>query len=75
VIVTVQLPEGVRYHTDKWYLDPVDGWTVTDLCEEICAEVSIAGDWEVLLDAVPLTPSSLCVDVLSPGDVITLAEM
>lgn len=72
--VTIQFPEGVvnRCATNVWFIDPSEDWTVAQLEADLCNSAKPCPPLRLLVDGEELEPSTLCREVLSDGDTITV---
>lgn len=71
MFVNVQFPPEIGYRgsTNRWFLDEGEGWTIGQLCEDICYAARIVG-YHLELNGNPLVPDALATDVLSDEDTI-----
>ena len=63
----VTFPPAVGYQgTPQWFLEDNSGWTVAELCADICYAARIDGH-TILIDGEQAKPGSLAVDVCRDG--------
>lgn len=76
MFVTVEFPPSADYTGNtQWFLDPIDRWTVEQLCDDITYAARVAGSHKLQRDGVDFLPSESALSVLSDGEVVTLVEV
>ena len=72
--MSVSFPPEATPVTDRWYLDPVEDWTVLELLVQMCDEVLLPdpSNWKLQLGGLDLAGSAKVFEVLSPEDTVNL---
>ncbi len=71
--ITITFPAGVTYFTDQWNVDSVDGWTVQQFFDDMCAALNIdGGSFWLLKNQAPLIAELLICDSVASGETVAV---
>lgn len=76
MILTIALPPGALFYTDRWYLEVVAGWNNAALLADVCAELSLeVAEWKLRHEGVDVTPTDDPLTAFNDGDTLALVAV